>query len=79
MFQVYPPAELDFSNRFEMNSISVLDGGVLAFEGTAEGDSKMEIILEGGLHVHGGGEVKTNNIYLEGMIFVYQFKRDLTS
>lgn len=67
LFTVYPPARLqEHSSRFEMNSITILDGGKFMFMGKAEDENKLEVILDGGLHVQGGGELEANYIHIEG-------------
>lgn len=69
-FTVYPPARLNNSlssrNDFVMDSITILDGGVLKFMGTAEENNRLNVTLTGSLHIQGGGEFRTNNIYLQG-------------
>ena len=69
-FTVYPPARLNNSHSnshdFVMDSITILDGGLFSFVGTAEGNNKLNVTLTGSLHIQGGGEFRTNNIYLQG-------------
>lgn len=69
-FTVYPPARLNNSlssrNDFVMDSITILDGGVFKFMGTAEENNGLNVTLTGSLHIQGGGEFRTNNIYLQG-------------
>jgi hypothetical protein len=53
-------------NKFELNSITVLDGGLFQYYGEAVNDNKLDIKLNGSLIINGGGEFRTNNMYLEG-------------
>ena len=72
-FTIYPPARLNNSagttdNEFTLNSITVLDGGAFRYMGVAEDDNQMNVILNGSLHVLGGGEFHANNLNLQGKI-----------
>ncbi|XP_033745591.1 uncharacterized protein LOC117331105 [Pecten maximus] len=66
-FTIYPPAQLGYSQKVVLNSIDILDGGFFNFQGNAENDSLIEIILDGGFHVHGGGEMQANNLVLRAV------------
>ena len=71
-FYVYPPEKENEGdvipvNEFELDSITILDGGVFEFFGEPDNDNKLDIKLNGSLTINGGGEFRTNNMYLEGM------------
>lgn len=50
-----------------MNSITILDGGLFEYKGDASNNNKLNIMLDGSLHIRGGGIFKVNNLNLEGM------------
>ena len=70
-FTVYPSVKHNATSvteesSFSLNSITILDGGLFDYKGDAEHDNKLNIHLDGGLHIRGGGIFKVNNLYLEG-------------
>ena len=67
-FIAYPPAALDSgeSSHFNLDSISILDGGVFRYEGRTEQEDAVVISLDGSLVVHGGGQMFGNKITVKG-------------
>ena len=72
-FTVYPPVKHNATSTteestFSLNSITILDGGLFDYKGDADNDNKLNILLDGSLHIRGGGIFKVNSLYLEGML-----------
>ena len=67
-FIAYPPAALGSGepSHFNLDSISILDGGVFRYEGHAEQEDAVVISLDGSLVVHGGGQLIGNKITVKG-------------
>jgi len=70
-FTVYPPVKHNASSSteestFSMNSITILDGGLFDYKGDTANDNKLNIFLDGSLHIRGGGIFQVNSLYLEG-------------
>lgn len=59
-----------------MNSITILDGGLFEYKGDAANNNKLNIMLDGSLHIRGGGIFKVNNLNLEGMFRRKDFNID---
>lgn len=75
-FYVYPKEKENENdvmepNVFELDSIAILDGGLFEYFGEAVNDNKLDITLNGSLSINGGGEFRANNMYLEGIICLY--------
>ena len=69
-FRCYPPADHSAVVYDFLNTISVLDGGVFQFYGTAADSDLLNIHLNGSLMIRGGGEMIVNNLELYGM-YIY--------
>ena len=67
-FIIHPKAKLDSGTEsvFNLNSITVLDGGVMRYEGVTAQNDGLVVNLEGGLVVQGGGVIEGNNIKVKG-------------
>lgn len=68
--RVYPPSinEPFFKNIvYNLNTISILDGGEFIYYGTAEAADVLEINLNGDLMIRGGGVMKANKLKLKGI------------
>ena len=67
--KVYPPL---LSNPhyvpiiYNLNTISVLDGGLFQYYGYAEADDVLTVNLTGDLMIRGGGEMYVNKMKLNG-------------
>ena len=68
-FRSYPPADHSAVVYDFLNTISVLDGGVFQFYGTAADGDLLNIVMNGSLMIRGGGEMIVNNLELYGMQF----------
>ncbi len=70
-FIVYPPTKLDSDTPsvLNLNSITVLDGGTLLYQGTVDDWDTLYINLEAGLLVTGGGTVTANRLNVNGKTF----------
>ncbi|KAL4226615.1 hypothetical protein ACF0H5_014598 [Mactra antiquata] len=68
--KIYPPSiDNEFYKQivYDLNTISVLDGGLFAYYGTAENDDILEINLAGDLMIRGGGEMNVNKVNLNAI------------
>ena len=66
-FYSYPPADHSTVLYDFFNTISILDGGVFKFFGTANDGDLLKIKMAGSLMIRGGGEMLVNNLELYGM------------
>ena len=66
-FRSYPPADHSPVIYDFFNTISILDGGVFEFFGTAADGDLLNIQLNGSLMIRGGGEMIVNNLELYGI------------
>lgn len=70
--KVYPPSKDDPHYKsivYNLNTISVLDGGVFSYFGEAETDDELIVNLEGALIIRGGGEMNVNKMDLTGEFY----------
>ena len=67
-FIAYPPAQLgsDEPSVYNLNSITVLDGGLFKYIGYTEAGDGLIVNLDGGFAVRGGGLVEVNKLTLSG-------------
>ena len=65
-FRSYPPADHSPVVYDFFNTISILDGGIFEFHGTAADGDRIKIDMEGDLVIRGGGEMIVNNLELSG-------------
>ena len=72
-FHSYPPTDHSAVVYDFLNTISILDGGLFEFHGTAADGDLLNIHMNGSLMIRGGGEMIVNNLELYGeyMYFVY--------
>lgn len=67
--KVYPPSVTNPHYKpivYNLNTISILDGGVFTYYGTAEDEDVLEVNLAGDLMIRGGGEMYVNKMILDG-------------
>lgn len=67
--KVYPPLASNphfRPNVYDLNTISVLDGGSFYYYGEAEADDVFTVNLTGDLMIRGGGEMHVNKMKLNG-------------
>lgn len=67
--KVYPPSKDNPHYKsivYNLNTISVLDGGVFSYFGEAETNDELIVNLEGALIIRGGGEMNVNKMELTG-------------
>ena len=70
-FHSYPPADHSPVVYDFLNTISILDGGLFEFHGTAADSDLLNIHMNGSLMIRGGGEMIVNNLELYGRYFEY--------
>ena len=51
---------------YNLNTISILDGGSFSYHGTAENDDVLTVNLAGDLMIRGGGEMTVNKMVMNG-------------
>ena len=70
-FLSYPPD--DHARVFYdfFNTISILDGGLFKFFGTAANDDRLVIEMDGDLMIRGGGEMIANNLEVYGRYYCH--------
>ena len=71
---VYPPTRNATRHKtitYNLNTLSILDGGVFYYHGSLDNSDVFELNLEGDLLIRGGGEMFVNNLKLEGKVSVY--------
>ena len=74
--KIYPPSVNDPHFKqivYNLNTISILDGGVFHYFGSAEAGDVLTVNLDGDLMIRGGGEMKANKLVLKGMSFIQLF------
>ena len=65
-FHSYPPTDHSAVVYDFLNTISILDGGLFEFHGTAADGDLLNIHMNGSLMIRGGGEMIVNNLELYG-------------
>lgn len=67
--KVYPPLISNPHFRpiiYNLNTISILDGGTFFYYGYAEADDELTVTLAGDLMIRGGGAMYVNKMKLSG-------------
>ena len=64
---------------YNLNTISILDGGLFAYHGTAENDDVLTVNLAGDLVIRGGGEMWANRLRLTGTCRAFRVRKYLVS
>ena len=70
-FHSYPPADHSTVVYDIFNTISILDGGIFKFFGTAEDGDSLVMKMDGALMIRGGGEMIVNNLELSGSFCLF--------
>lgn len=76
VFTIYPPARINNSDSpgskmIHFNSLSILDGGRFEFNGSAEENDDINIVLDGELAIQGGGIMSGNKMNITGELMKY--------
>ena len=69
-FTAYPAAKLGSAEAsvFNLDSITVLDGGIFKYMGNTDNGDELTLSLAGDFEVQGGGTVEVNKLKLTGQL-----------